>query len=290
MSTFYKITSALHAVVIYLSILMFVVQSADPNCEQGVQSANSCCLSSCGTCGGDRCDQRGGASNCCDGAISRSDKFTMHLRHRPPTDLPTKASNEPTKSPTFYPSTNEPTSSPTSIPTLYPSNKPTQTPSHDPTNTPTLTPTLTPTNTPSLSPTNIPTIATLDEKTSEAYEPIGITTESKDWTTRIILIVIGVACIAILIVMICCVYEKLLKYNQSIDSLAEVPTNDLIANDIVAIVHEESADVQCVGSKGDDDHVTAGECNDVDAGEGGNASHGTQTEGRESIDHDFVNA
>eukprot|EP01083_Nonionella_stella_P280006 952340_1 len=132
MSTFYKITSALHAVVIYLSILMFVVQSADPNCEQGVQSANSCCLSSCGTCGGDRCDQRGGAA-----------------------DLPTKASNEPTKSPTFYPSTNEPTSSPTSIPTLYPSNKPTQTPSHDPTNTPTLTPT----NTPSLSPTNIPTIA-----------------------------------------------------------------------------------------------------------------------------------
>eukprot|EP01083_Nonionella_stella_P187726 690454_1 len=187
MSTFYKITSALHAVVIYLSILMFVVQSADPNCEQGVQSANSCCLSSCGTCGGDRCDQRGGASNCCDGAISRSDKFCIDndppciLGTGHPTDSPTKASNEPTKSPTFYPSTNEPTSSPTTIPTLYPSNKPTQTPSHDPTNTPTLTPT----NTHSLSPTNIPTIATIDEKTSEAYEPIGITTESKDWKTRI---------------------------------------------------------------------------------------------------------
>eukprot|EP01083_Nonionella_stella_P157909 513240_1 len=56
------------------------------------------------------------------------------------------------------------------------------------------------------------------------------------------------------------------------------------------------AKVERVGSDGEgesvlqSDHVTAGEFDDMDAGEDGNASHVIQTVGSASIDHDFVNA
>ena len=47
----------------------------DPLCENGIISNGLCCLSSCGTCGGDGCASRiGGGTGCCTGSISVSEK------------------------------------------------------------------------------------------------------------------------------------------------------------------------------------------------------------------------
>lgn len=44
----------------------------DPTCSRGIRSNNTCCLSSCGTCGGVGCSLReGGAQGCCDTDIQK---------------------------------------------------------------------------------------------------------------------------------------------------------------------------------------------------------------------------
>ena len=52
----------------------------DPNCERGVQSGNTCCAASCGTCGGTGCGSRpGGSEACCSSNIADSGRLCTEV-------------------------------------------------------------------------------------------------------------------------------------------------------------------------------------------------------------------
>ena len=62
------------AVICALSLACALLQpaeTADPTCATGVKSGTSCCLKSCGACGGSGCSGRPGGAACCSQAASK---------------------------------------------------------------------------------------------------------------------------------------------------------------------------------------------------------------------------
>ena len=167
---------------IIIGIIVRIVISADPYCDNGIITEYSgstiCCQSSCGICVQDsECSTRGGESFCCPSRIKINNAncnvypfgCIVTSTRAPTTAIATsQPSQSPTTDPTTQPSTLTPSKAPSSAPstaitTTAPSNQPSEFPTGsptypNPTNTPTISPSESPSETPTLSPsTSVPT-------------------------------------------------------------------------------------------------------------------------------------